>query len=157
MGICGTVPPPTLLVSQPLSPCVSVPHHTPNSPSQKGSQRREGPGVPGVPIPSCLTSSRGPWRPLGGFTPRMVTFSCGPVLPAADIYTPQRTEKAVLGPGHTGLGLTSVFSQLGGLGQIVHLTALTVPFCQMGRQLQPLQGLVPGTTGGAGPHCFLLG
>lgn len=63
----------------------------------------------------------------------------------------------MLGPGDTGLGLTSVFSQFGGLGQIVHLTTLTVPFCQMGRQLQPLQGLMPGTTGGAGPHCFLLG
>lgn len=107
------MPPPTFLVSQPLSPCVSVPHRTPNSPSQKGSQRREGPGVPGVPIPSCLTSSRGPWRPLRGLTPRMVTFSCGPVLPAADICTPQRTEKAVLGPGHTGLGLTCLFPAWG--------------------------------------------
>lgn len=42
-----------------------------------------------------------------------------------------------------------------GLGQILHLMTLTFPFCQMGKQLQPLQGLVPGMTGAAKSTVFV--
>lgn len=100
---------------------------------------RGGRGLESQKYPSpAARSSMGPRRLLGSLTPRTGTFSCGPVLPAVDTCTPHRTEKEVLEPGDMGLGLTSVLSQLGGLGKIVHLATLTFPFCQIGRQLQPL-------------------
>lgn len=92
-----------------LSPCVSVPHCTPNSPSQKGNQGREEPGVPGVHIPSCLRSLMDPQRPLEDLILMARTCSCSPVIPTADPCTPQRMEMQVWGlpwsfPGFRGQG-----------------------------------------------------
>lgn len=57
MGIClDSVSSPTSLSFSPsissLSPYVPVPHRTPNSPSQKGKQKREESGVSGIRVPS---------------------------------------------------------------------------------------------------------
>lgn len=64
--------PTSINLSISLSLCLSL---YPNSPSQKGSQKRGGPGVPGIYISRC---SLGPRRPPGGLTPRTGTCSCCP-------------------------------------------------------------------------------
>ena len=122
--LCDAMALPTF--SESLTLCVSAPCGTHNSPSHKGSQRREGAGLPGVPVPSCLRSSMSPWRPLEGLTPRGRICSCssGRLLPK--------------GRRRHGFGACLCLLLAGGPGQVVHLETLSFSLCKMGRWLQPL-------------------
>lgn len=99
----------------------------------------------------------GPRRPLEGLKPRARACSCVPVLPAADTCTPRMMKDEEGGAGARRCRCEVYFCLFlaWGLGQILHLMTLTFPFCQMRKQLQTLQGLVPGVTEGQPrAHCF---